>query len=104
MIISSLSAVDIFNYSQSTHIRPELKISEAVTKPEENVQLQNTLPDEKEAYSSRETLPTKDVLDFAIEALDVDKSLIGVDSDIKMFRRQFQICSRIVSYIGINIL
>ncbi len=82
MIISSLSAADIFNYSQSTHIRPELKISEAVTKPEENVQLQNTLPDEKEVYSSRETLPTKDVLDFAIEALDVDKSLIGVDSDI----------------------
>lgn len=82
MIISSLSAADIFNYSQSTHIRPEIKISEAVTKPEENVQLQNTLPDESEAYSSRETLPTKDVLDFAIEALDVDKSLIGVDSDI----------------------
>ena len=82
MIISNLSAADIFNYSQSMYIRPEIKINEPAAKTNENVQPDDSLSKETENYRDRETLPTKEVIDFAIEALDVDKNLIGTDSDI----------------------
>ena len=79
MIISSINVSDIYDYNKVSSVSSELSHTDI---PEKSTQSPTALASDIEEYSSQKILPIKEVTDFAIEKLSIDKELIGSESDI----------------------
>ncbi|MBQ1194361.1 MAG: hypothetical protein IIX45_09645 [Lachnospiraceae bacterium] len=79
MIISSINVSHIYDYNKVSSVSSELSHTDI---SEKSTQSPAALDSDIEEYSSQKILPIKEVTDFAIEKLSIDKEFIGSESDI----------------------
>lgn len=82
MIVSGFNTTGIYNYNQSVYMKPEMNVNAGMVKSADDNRLQEIFSDVKNEYNASETASFIQTVDFAIETLGIDRSLMENDSDI----------------------